>query len=90
MPDALYLYDQMVQQHQCFWEVVREPFMARELNRKQVRDVIRLGLQEAGGSYKALLGLFQIDDEDYLKFMDFLRHHRLKPKKVEARHYHAA
>jgi hypothetical protein len=31
------------------------------------------------GSYKRLLTLFGIADEDYLRFMDFLRHHRLKP-----------
>ena len=62
-----------------FWELVHEPFLERDLNRRQVRDVVAGGLSRSGGSYKRLLSLFGIAQEDYLKFMDFLRHHRLKP-----------
>jgi len=62
-----------------FWELVHEPFLERDLNRSQVRDLIAGGLSRSGGSYKRLLALFGIAPEDYLKFMDFLRHHRLKP-----------
>jgi transcriptional regulator with GAF, ATPase, and Fis domain len=62
-----------------FWGLVHEPFLERDLNRNQVRDVIAGGLSRSGGSYKRLLSLFGIAQEDYLKFMDFLRHHRLKP-----------
>lgn len=62
-----------------FWELVHEPFLERDLNRSQVRDIIAGGLSRSGGSYKRLLALFGIAQEDYLKFMDFLRHHRLKP-----------
>jgi transcriptional regulator with GAF, ATPase, and Fis domain len=62
-----------------FWELVHEPFLERDLNRHQVRDVIAAGLSRSGGSYKRLLAYFGIAQEDYLKFMDFLRHHRLKP-----------
>lgn len=62
-----------------FWELVHEPFLERDLNRNQVRDIIASGLSRSGGSYKRLLPLFSIAQEDYLKFMDFLRHHRLKP-----------
>jgi DNA-binding NtrC family response regulator len=62
-----------------FWELVHEPFLERDLNRGQVRDIIAGGLSRSGGSYKRLLALFGIAQNDYLKFMDFLRHHRLKP-----------
>jgi len=62
-----------------FWELVHEPFLERDLNRDQVRDIVAGGLSRSGGSYKRLLALFGIAQEDYLKFMDFLRHHRLKP-----------
>jgi transcriptional regulator with GAF, ATPase, and Fis domain len=62
-----------------FWELVHEPFLERDLNRRQVRDIVAGGLGRSGGSYKRLLALFGIAQEDYLKFMDFLRHHRLKP-----------
>ncbi|MBC7973961.1 MAG: sigma-54-dependent Fis family transcriptional regulator [Myxococcales bacterium] len=62
-----------------FWALVHEPFLERDLNRHQVRDIVAGGLSRSGGSYKRLLALFGIAQEDYLKFMDFLRHHRLKP-----------
>ena len=62
-----------------FWELVHEPFLERDLNRDQVREIVAGGLSRSGGNYKRLLALFGIAQEDYLKFMDFLRHHRLKP-----------
>jgi transcriptional regulator with GAF, ATPase, and Fis domain len=63
-----------------FWETVHRPFLDRDLNRGEVREVIAQGLQASRGSYKRLLNVFSIDASDYLKFMDFLRHHRLKPE----------
>ncbi len=62
-----------------FWETVYEPFMNRDLNRAQVRIIVRRGLARAGGSYRKLLRLLGLPDSDYQRFMDFLRHHRLKP-----------
>ena len=64
-----------------FWSGVRSEFMRRELNRAQVRAIIADGLTRTRGSYKGLVELFGVAQEDYLKFMDFLRHHRLKPSK---------
>jgi DNA-binding NtrC family response regulator len=69
----------MREENEDFWTVVHEPFMERELNRQQVRQIIAEGLAQTGGSYKDLLGLFRVRMDDYLKFMDFLRHQRLKP-----------
>ncbi|HEX5872823.1 MAG TPA: sigma 54-interacting transcriptional regulator [Longimicrobium sp.] len=62
-----------------FWDLVHEPFMDRELNRAEVRAVIEEGLRRSNWSYKRALAVFGVVQEDYLKFMDFLRHHRLKP-----------
>jgi transcriptional regulator with GAF, ATPase, and Fis domain len=70
---------QMVEQDSTFWEAVREPFLARDLNRREVREIVGRGLRESGWSYKALLELFNLPSDEYLRFMDFLRHHRLKP-----------
>jgi two-component system response regulator AtoC len=64
-----------------FWELVHEPFMDRELNRAEVRAVIEEGLRRSNWSYKRALAIFGVSQEDYLKFMDFLRHHRLKPER---------
>lgn len=65
---------------QTFWEAVHRPFIERDLNRSQVRALFERGLREAHGSYKTLLKLFNLPEADYQKFMDFLRHQRLKPE----------
>jgi DNA-binding NtrC family response regulator len=69
-----------------FWEAVHGPFLNRDLNREQVRSVIRDGLAEAAGSYRRLLDLFRLPAADYQKLMDFLRHHNLKPQEPSRGH----
>jgi len=78
-PDLRALYDRLTDGDANFWDAIREPYLNREYNRCQVRELVRLGLQETDGSYKHLVRLFGVDSEDYMKFMDFLRHHDLKP-----------
>jgi len=72
-------YERLMRGGESFWAVVREPFMEREISRADVRALLHRCLTETGGSYKRLLPRIGIDAGDYLKFMDFLRHHRLKP-----------
>lgn len=72
-------YARMLAGEGTFWDLVHAPYMERELSRAEVRLVVERGLVATRGSYKRLLGLFGIADVDYLKFMDFLRHHDLKP-----------
>ncbi len=62
-----------------FWDVVYRPYMDREMSRREVRDIIEQGLYRTRGSYKKLVRSFGMPDSDYLRFMDFLRHQRLKP-----------
>jgi transcriptional regulator with GAF, ATPase, and Fis domain len=64
-----------------FWSVVYEPFMERDLNRGQVQAVIEEGLRRSNWSYKRALRVFGVAADDYLRFMDFLRHHQLKPQR---------
>jgi DNA-binding NtrC family response regulator len=64
-----------------FWTTIHSRYMNRELNRNQVRTVVAWGLTRVAGSYRRLMGLFGLPDEDYQRFMDFLRHHKLKPPK---------
>ncbi len=75
------LYRLVVHEGLGFWDVVYARFMSRDLNRGQVRGLIRRGLVETQGSYRKLLDLFQLTQDDYQRFMDFLRHHRLKPER---------
>lgn len=62
-----------------FWDLVHAPYLDRDLNRQQVKAIISLGLQKTHGNYRKLATLYQMEDDDYHKFMDFLRHHDLKP-----------
>lgn len=73
------LLDQMLNGQSSFWEAVYEPFLDRELNREQVRRLVRLGLEQSNGCYRDLVPRLGIEHDGYQKFMDFLRHHRLKP-----------
>lgn len=61
-----------------FWEAVKLPFLKRDINREEARSVIRWGLQKAEGKYVAALKIFNINKEDYHKFMTFLSDNRLK------------
>lgn len=64
---------------QDFWTVVHQPFLDRDLNRTQVTAIVRRGLLATRGNYRQLLNHFNLPRSDYQRFMDFLRHHRLKP-----------
>jgi transcriptional regulator with GAF, ATPase, and Fis domain len=74
------LFENMAQQGGSFWDVVHQRFLDRDLNRTQVRETISQGLLAARGSYRRMSVLFNIKPDHYQKFMDFLRHHRLKPE----------
>jgi transcriptional regulator with GAF, ATPase, and Fis domain len=78
---AAELVGRMVGGTGTFWDLVHEPFMDRELNRGEVRAVVEEGLRRSNWSYKRALQVFGVQQDDYLKFMDFLRHHRLKPER---------
>lgn len=73
------LYRRMAVEKESFWEVIQLPFLDRDLNRHQVQAVVQIGLTHAHGSYRRAAEAFQIAERDYHKYMDFLRHHRLKP-----------
>jgi Nif-specific regulatory protein len=73
------LYRRVVIDGEDFWATVYRPFMSRDLNRAQVKAFIKQGLLSANGSYRGLLDLMGVPAGQYQKFMDFLRHHDLKP-----------
>jgi DNA-binding NtrC family response regulator len=73
-------YARMLAGEGTFWELVHAPYLARELSRAEARLVVERGLVATRGSYKRALRLFGLPETDYLRFMDFLRHHDLKPR----------
>lgn len=74
------IFRAMRNQEQTFWDAIHKPFIERDLNRSQLRIMFERGLREANGSYKNLMSLFNMPETDYQRFMDFLRHQRLKPE----------
>jgi two-component system, NtrC family, response regulator AtoC len=69
------LYRKLVEERQSFWGVVYPLYMQREITRSNVRDVVRKGLEEARGNYKIVARLFNMDQGDYKRFLNFLRKH---------------
>lgn len=61
-----------------FWDVVKEPFLDRDLNRDQVKAIIEKGLKETDGKHVSLMDVFNIEKIKYKKFMKFLYRNDLK------------
>jgi DNA-binding NtrC family response regulator len=58
---------------QNFWSGVHDRYKRRDISRERVVALIDLGLRTTGGSYKTMASMFQIPNEQYHRFMDFLR-----------------
>ena len=69
------LYDAVVRQGASFWEHVYPMFLARDITRHDLRELVRLGLRESRGRYKSMLTLFGMPGSDYRRFMNFLAAH---------------
>jgi DNA-binding NtrC family response regulator len=67
------LFDRIVKNGASFWSVAYEPFMARDLTRRDIRELVRLGLEHTRGNYKLLVTTFNMAPEEYKKFLNFLR-----------------
>lgn len=78
-PSVDEVYDRVCSGAADFWSAVYQPFMDRDLNRGQVRAIIRQGFDAAHWNYRRLLEVLRVPADDYQRFMDFLRHHNLKP-----------
>jgi len=61
-----------------FWKVVKEPFLNRDINRNQVKKLIKTSLMNCGEKYKNLLEGFNIKSDDYKKFMKFINKNKLQ------------
>ena len=68
------LFQRMVRDGETFWTVVYEPFMSRDLTRDDVRALVRYGLAQTSGGYKAMAALFNVP-ADHKRMFTFLRKH---------------
>ena len=69
------LYKRMLDQRESFWATVYPLFMEREITRANVREIVRRGLEEARGNYKIVARLFNMEQREYKRFLNFLRKH---------------
>jgi DNA-binding NtrC family response regulator len=72
-PHHQLLFDRITGDGGSFWALAYEPFMARDLTRQEIRELVRLGLEHTRGNYKLLVTTFNMPSEDYKKFLNFLR-----------------
>ncbi|MCP5053411.1 MAG: hypothetical protein GY940_39970, partial [bacterium] len=61
-----------------FWDVIKKPFLERELRRCDVKQVIARALEECG-SYRKLVLYFNLKEKDYHRFMRFNHDQKLTP-----------
>jgi len=72
------LYKRLVEEGESFWTAVYPLYMQREITRNNVRELLRKGLEEARGNYKIVVRLFNMEPEDYKRFLNFLRKHECR------------
>jgi transcriptional regulator with GAF, ATPase, and Fis domain len=69
------LFKKLLEERESFWTAVYPLYMQREITRGNVRDLVRKGLEEARGNYKIVARLFNMEQRDYKRFLNFLRKH---------------
>jgi transcriptional regulator with GAF, ATPase, and Fis domain len=65
----------MLTQGESFWAAVYPLFMARDLTRADLRRIVQTGLEQTSGNYRMLVRLFNMPEDDYKRFLSFLRKH---------------
>ncbi len=69
------LYRKLRDDQESFWTSVYPLYMQREITKEHVRDLVRKGLEEARGNYRIVAKLFNMEPNDYKRFLNFLRKH---------------
>jgi DNA-binding NtrC family response regulator len=70
------LFTQMTRGRKSFWSIAYVPFMQRDLTRTDLRALVSRGLAETSGDYDMLARLFNVEVEDYRRFLNVLRKHQ--------------
>ena len=65
----------MLANGESFWSVVYPMFMSRDLTRNDLRKIVQIGLETTNGNYRSLVQQFNMPNEDYKRFLSFLRKH---------------
>ena len=73
VPDEL--YQALVDGGYSFWDHIYPLFLARDITRHDLRELVRRGLAVTRGNYRMLLKLFGMSSRDYKRFLNFLAAH---------------
>ena len=60
---------------ESFWTAVYPVFMSRDMTRATLRQIVSTGLERTSGNYRMLVELFNMPQDDYKRFLSFLRKH---------------
>ena len=80
------LYHALVTGGYSFWAHIHPLFLARDITRHDMRELVRRGLTTTRGNYRALLRLFGMQPPDYKRFLNFLAAHECNVDFREFRH----
>jgi DNA-binding NtrC family response regulator len=69
------MLERLLVHHESFWTSAYAAFMSRDIVRADMRRIIQAGLEQCHGSYRVLLGLFNMPASDYKRFLGFLKQH---------------
>jgi two-component system, NtrC family, response regulator HydG len=72
------LFEALVAGQYSFWDHVHPLFLDRDLTRHDIRELVKRGLRETKGNYRAVLRLFGMPESDYHRFHNFLTAHACK------------
>lgn len=72
------LYEGLAAGTYSFWDHVHPFFLARDITRHDIQELVRRGLRATRGSYRGLLQLFGMQSADYQRFHNFLAAHDCK------------
>jgi len=78
------LFDALVEGQYSFWDHVHPLFLDRDITRHDIRELVKRGLRDTKGNYRAVLRLFGMPESDYHRFHNFLTAHACK---VDFRNY---
>lgn len=67
------LYRQMKEERVSFWAAVYPLYLQRDITRGNIRDLVRKALEESRGNYKIVARLFNLEEREYKRFLNFLR-----------------
>jgi DNA-binding NtrC family response regulator len=78
------LFEALVNGQYSFWDHIHPLFLDRDITRHDIRELVKRGLRDTKGNYRAVLRLFGMPESDYHRFHNFLTAHACK---VDFRNY---